>query len=291
MGKIFQICTQDSLYNGDFGGKAGWHAAGMGYVIVTDLSEIIVIDGGYDKDAASLVQLLCEITESPTAHVSAWILTHPHSDHTGAIEHIARCDALRGKISLDTLIYHFPPDFVDSRGATCNLSPIKSMEETRYLLRASYHKPRLDESLLIDGVKIRFLYTPDDITLLSYAGNSNLCSLIFSVESASKRAIFTGDAYERSLQMTVWRYVSQNRNELKGDILQMPHHGLCDTGSLDFYRAVDASVLLIPTCVAGEGAMRSDMYAGSRLREYNIQAKNNAEKIYYSFEGTAIIDF
>ena len=76
---------------------------------------------------------------------------------------------------------------------------------------------------------------------------------------------------------------------LRSHILQMPHHGLCDTGHLEFYKLVDAKVVLIPISVAGDRSMHSDMYS-FESRKANLFAEENAEKVYKAFEGDCVIE-
>ena len=58
MEKLIQFCTSASLYNGAFDNVAGWSAAGMGYVIVTENDRFIVVDGGHSDDATALIEIL-----------------------------------------------------------------------------------------------------------------------------------------------------------------------------------------------------------------------------------------
>lgn len=76
--------------------------------------------------------------------------------------------------------------------------------------------------LFLDDTEIEFLYVPDDCSVLNTAGgNPNVCSLIFTVAGNDKKAMITGDAYGRTMQITAWRYAKK----LKCDILQMaPSH-------------------------------------------------------------------
>ena len=185
-------------------------------------------------------------------------------------------------------MYWFPMEFCDKSGNSGVLAKANDeMSAVCQSLGAEYRCPLRDEKYNIDGIEIHFLYVPDDCSILNTAGgNSNHCSLIFTVQGKNKKAMITGDAYGRSMQMTVWRY----HKKLKCDILQMPHHGLCDSYNMDFYKEVDAKTVLIPISIAGYRAMHSDLYAGRDGRESNIWVENNAENVYKAFEGTAIID-
>ena len=57
----------------------------MSFVIKTKNGKLIVVDGGLPEDAPHLVETI----KSFGTEVSAWILSHPHSDHGGAFAKIA----------------------------------------------------------------------------------------------------------------------------------------------------------------------------------------------------------
>ena len=141
-----------------------------------------------------------------------------------------------------------------------------------------------DDKLNIDGIEVHFMYVPDDCSLINRSSNANACSLIFKISFYSgKTFMMTGDATTRTLQMTTWRY----GNDLRSDVLQMPHHALCDTGNYDFYRSVSAQTLLLPTSIAGDRAM-NELYF--EKNEKNRFAYKNAKTITKAYEGTKEID-
>ena len=57
----------------------------MSFVIKTKNGKIIVVDGGLPQDEPHLVETI----KSFGNEVSAWILSHPHSDHGGAFTKLA----------------------------------------------------------------------------------------------------------------------------------------------------------------------------------------------------------
>lgn len=288
MAKLIQYRTNASLYDGAFDSQVGWAAAGMGDVIVTENKKLIVIDGGFGDDAEGILSILRSNTDSEIPHVDLWIITHPHHDHCGAIRELASNENFRSKLTVGKIVYWFPEDFCGKDGkAGALLGANEHMEQVCEAFGAEYHRPSLDEKMSVDGIEIHFLYVPDDCSILNTGGgNSNLCSLIFTVGSANKKAMITGDAYHRSMQMTVWRY----HKKLKCDILQMPHHGLCDSHNIEFYHEVNAETVLIPISAAGYRTMHSDMYADREGRNNNLWAENNAERIFKAFECTAEIE-
>lgn len=273
MAKLIQYCTHASHYDGAFDAKVGWAAAGMGYLIVTDGGRLIVIDGGFAEDVDDLLALMTKYTGEAVPTVDLWIITHPHGDHYFALKALAKTPE---RIKVNTLMYHFPEEFRDRNGNGC-MGAIRDFETIVAAFGAQVKLPQVDEHIVLDGLDFHILYTPTDCSILN---NPNQLSLIFTVQGPEKKLMITGDAYSRNMQIAVWRY----DKALKCDILQLPHHGLCDTGNMDFYKRVDAKTVLIPISVAGDRTMRSDMYGDAP--KVNRFAEDNAETVYKAFEGT-----
>jgi len=279
MEQLIQYRTKASLYDGAFDAVVGWAAAGMGYILRTENGRLIVIDGGHSGDAEDFTALLESAADGMFPVIDAWIITHPHGDHYGALEEICRRKDLLSRIRIRQLIYHFPDEFRDRKGNGIGyVYPI--FDEIRRATGAAVHLPETDETMTVDSMTIHFLYTPTDCSILN---NPNQLSLIFTVQGKNRKIMFTGDAYHRNLQIVLWRYP----DSLKCDILQLPHHGLCDTGHLDFYKKVDAGTVLIPISIAGDRTMHSDMYGDAPA--VNRYAEDRAERVYKAFEGTVTL--
>ena len=174
-------------------------------------------------------------------------------------------------------MYDFPASY--SRGVQ---NAANEMEQVRLTTGARHLLPVPDQHIMIDGMDLHLLYTPKIGAMLkSPTTNPNYLSLIFTLQGPHKRVTFTGDAYHPSMQATAERYGMQ----LKSDILQMPHHGLCDASCPAFYEAVSAQTLLIPSSAAGYRAMHDGSYAGSPGTAHNLAAESRAERVCKAFEG------
>ena len=285
MEKLIQYRTRESLFDGPFGDGSPWHAAGMGYILVTEHGHLVVIDGGCPNDAEDFLSLLEQNADGKPV-VDLWIITHPHGDHLGALQTICKTPELLSRLEIKKFVYYYPEEFTDAKGVHTNIGANKDMESILALTGAERHHPALDEKITVDGMEFHFLYYTYDCRIINNTYNCNACSLVFTVQAKNKKIMFTGDATTRNLQVVVWLY----RKKLKCDILQMPHHALCDTGHLDFYKEVDAKTLLVPTCVAGDRSMHSEQYANHQKRGWNLWAEENADTVYKSFEGTVEIE-
>ena len=284
MEKLIQYCTKESLYDGPFNGKVGWHAAGMGYILVTQNRHLIVIDGGCPNDAEDFLSLLEQNADGKPV-VDLWIMTHAHSDHFGALKVIAETPALRERVEVKEFLWRFPDEFLDGAGNLIHPPMNAMMARICESFGATAHTPELDEKMTVDGMELHFLYYTYDCRIVNNAFNANACSLVFTVQAQNKKIMFTGDAVTRNLYAITWIY----RKKLKCDILQLPPHALCDTGLLAFYKEVDAAVLLEPTCIAGDRAMHSELYCNTEKGRWTNWVEENAAKVYKSFQGTVEI--
>ncbi len=279
MAKLIQYCTNASRYDGPFDNVAGWPAAGMGYLLVGNGDRLVVIDGGHDEDAEGMLALI-EAYGGRNPVVELWILTHPHGDHIGALRRIAKEDALRARVTIKTLLYHFPAEFRDKRGGNCQ-GAIRDLERVAATTGATVRLPRVDERFSVDGMQFHMLYTPTDCTILN---NPNQLSLIFTVRGPRKKWMVTGDAFRRNLQIVLWRY----DKELAADILQLPHHGLCDTGNAEFYKRVGADIVLVPISAAGDRTMSSNLYGDAPA--VNRAAREAAHTVHPAYHGTVELE-
>ncbi|MBE6608707.1 MAG: MBL fold metallo-hydrolase [Ruminococcaceae bacterium] len=282
MEKLIQYRTKESLYDGPFNGKVGWHAAGMGYIIVTENGKLIVIDGGCPNDTEDFLALLEENAGGKKPTVELWIITHPHGDHDGVLNTIANDPDLLSRVEIKEIVYRFPNEFCDKNGNFVNIQSNENMQNVLFLTGAKGHMPELDEKISVDGMEIHFLYHAYDCKLINGIANCNVCSLIFTVQAKNKKIMFTGDAYMRNMQVVAWLY----KGKLKCNILQMPHHALCDTGLIEFYKEVNADIVLEPTCIAGDRAMHSELYCNTEYARANAWAELNAKAVHKTFEGT-----
>lgn len=285
MAKFIQYMTRDSLYDGPFDDVSGWPAAGMGYVVVTDKGRLLVVDGGQPNDAEPLIELLAEQCGAESVFVDSWIITHAHLDHYGAVREIAKNEALKNRISVGEFVYLFPDDFYSKNGKHQSFADQeREMQEIAKALGAKCVTPQRGDIVTLDDVTVEYVYVPDDCSVINTSnGSANLCSLVFIIAGRNKRVMMTGDAYRRSLTITAWRYAGK----LKCEILQMPHHALCDSVCGEFYNCVDPEELLFPISTAGYRAMHSDYYTRLEACKINLALEEKAKKSYKAFEGNA----
>ena len=279
MARLIQYATKASFYNGPFGGGAGWAAAGMGYIWVCGNGHLVVIDGGHDADGEAFLGEMEKAAGTSPVTVDMWILTHPHDDHIGAFSEIMTDLSLRSRVKVGAAAYRFPDKLTGTdETEQAQVKKIRALTEAG---ACGHVIPSEGDSFSLSGLDIRFLYARDggeDIDSM------NQLSLVFTVTTEEgKKVMFCGDAYRDALS-----YVRKKYGErLKCDVIQLPHHGLCDTGDAEFYRYAGAKTVLVPTSEAGNRSMASGEYGDAT--DANDFAQKSAGRVYKSFMGTCEI--
>lgn len=262
---------------------------GMSYVIRTPKGSFIIIDGGWTGvgEGKKLRNLLREQnTNGSTPVIAAWILTHPHSDHIGAIADVAA--AYYDEVVLERVIFNYMSDDMLLRSDSSALigdqtSPVNVLRNTLESKKkwgyTQVIKPHTGDLLNIDGVLIDILYTHEDVapdtSALEY---NNAASMAFKVSVGAKSAIFFADSTASNMLAMAKRY----GEHLKSDILQPTHHGRTH-GRIEVYS------LVLPELVLWDCALSS--YNEYKDRDYNQYLINSVKRHYISQNGTVTFSF
>ena len=210
----------------------------MSFVFITKDNNCIVVDGGRIEDMPTLKQYV------GGRRISAWILTHAHSDHiSGLIHEIEKNGA--ADFDIEKIYYNFPdydrlmqvrdvPDLTYFRMELDDaLLPFNKVKDK---IADKLHIVKQGDTLEIDELKIEFLFSLHDGL---YSNLMNDASLVFKVKAPRKTILFLGDLGPEGGD---WLY-RESRNKLKADIVQMAHHGHMNV-SMEVYAAIAPSVCL-----------------------------------------------
>lgn len=223
----------------------------MSFVIITKENNAIVIDGGRPED----IPLLKEYVGG--RHISAWILTHAHSDHISGFIDECKKNGL-SDFDVERVVYNFPPYeqlslltdtpchdfFVEDLNEMLPafLKIEKSLGERATVVNQG-------DTLVIDECKIDFLFTYHDGL---YENLMNDSSLVFRLSTPNKAVLFLGDLGPAGGDVLF----EESRDQLKADIVQMAHHGHMNVG-LEVYAAVqpEACLWCAPDWLYNEGEL------------------------------------
>ncbi len=262
---------------------------GLSYLVRTQENTFIVIDGGYagQGEAAHIYATMCEQSGSDRPTIAAWILTHPHGDHIGAIADFIK---LYGSTVVpEAVIFNFQDkaalDTYDDY-ATDNYDTIyAALADGGVWSTSTFIKPHTGEILYIDGVKMNVLFTIEDCygfsSPISY---SNGNTMVFSLEAEGKKIMVTSDTYGYLTDaMTEW----YGAEFMKSDIMTVIHHGRTN-GSTSTYQNINPTIAVWPTSYESyfvdekDGVIYRDM-------DYNQWLTANVPHNLFCYEGDYII--
>lgn len=207
----------------------------MSVLIETNQGKIIMIDGGVEGDASHLIEALA----ARGGRVDTWLITHPHSDHVGALNYILSHPECG--ITVDNIYYSFAnlswyqeyeayrADMVEQLMNTFAALPQEKLHGDIYK----------GQEIWVDNIKITVMNKP----YLQTYNSINNSSVAYMLDINGRKALFIGDMGVE----TGKQFIADNPPEaLKCDILQMAHHGQNGVG-LEVYKVMQPEVCLWPT--------------------------------------------
>lgn len=229
-----------TMLSGYFGGDelmllANQAASQMeSFIITTKNGSVIVIDGGTEDDEAHLKEVL----RSKGGHVSAWFITHPHSDHVGAFTKLLNDE--NSGITIDAVYYHFAQIEWYRQNEEYRAQMVEDCLKALAGLSPSVNHPnvRKGETIQIDDVRVTVMNEP----YLFQTNAINNSSVAYRFEMGGKRVLFLGDMGVQAGNSFLNEYHG-NLGELKADVVQMSHHGEHGVDK-NVYEAVRPSICL-----------------------------------------------
>ena len=189
-------------------------AQNLSIVIKSPNGKLIVIDGGWEADADKLSSLILQ----QGGKVDAWLITHPHEDHVGAL--CAILNDTGRKIKIDKIYCSLAtPDWYRQISPTgAGIADQLLSAFTKLPVGTVTNNIGRGTEINIDDVNIRVLNNRGAYT---YNGVNN-SSLVYKIRVSGQSILVLGDlAYDGGKDLTK----SCTAAELKSDIVQMAHHG------------------------------------------------------------------
>lgn len=204
----------------------------LSVLIETNQGKIIMLDGGTPEDTTHLVQTLA----AKGSHVDTWLITHPHSDHVGALNEILNHPEYG--VTVDHVYFSFAglswyqeyepgrADMVAKIMTSLSLQPQEKVHGDIYR----------GQEIWVDNIKITVMNQP----YLQANNSINNSSVAYMLDINGKKALFLGDmGVETGKQFLA----DHTPEELKCDIVQMAHHGQDGVG-LEVYQVLQPQICL-----------------------------------------------
>ena len=210
-------------------------AQNLSIVIKSPHGKLIVVDGGWEADADKLSSLILQ----QGGKVDAWLITHPHEDHVGAICAILY-DSSK-KIRIDKIYCSLAtPDWyrqVSPTGAGIADQLLNAF--TNLPVGTVTNNTGRGMEINIDDVNIRVL---NNRGVYTYNAVNN-SSLVYKIRVSGQSILILGDlAYDGGKDLIK----TCTAADLKSDIVQMAHHGQQGVDQ-DAYARIAPTTCLWPT--------------------------------------------
>ena len=239
----------------------------MAYSITDPNGRLIMIDGGWEQDANHIRS----IVQSNGNHVYAWIVTHPHPDHVGALNKILSNNTTGMRIDHIYTPKINSTRYEETKRDYDRIETYRTFKKlTQNLNTVSWLKEGDKFSVL--GLTFTVLHAWDKEVDTFKSNLCNYGSLMFMVNGEQEKMLFCADA-ERAVQNSI---INRHKNELSADFVQVAHHGNWGL-TASFYNIVQARVAFFdaPSWIVND---TSGKYNAPILKKH-LQAAGT--KIYY----------
>lgn len=231
---------------------------GNSFVIHLPNGHFIVADGGHESNAEDLVRYLEDnVPEGTKPVIDAWIITHTHNDHTGALKSIE--DNYRSRIAVEGVYYTVLPNETAALNASSRLyqAAMTYRANDRLTTNMGYATPTYR---LTTGQKYNFAGVSFTVLLSSQNVPRSDCSDLNATSAwirfdlgNSKTFVMTGDGETAQGKLIggIWHNSTAGNAKaiLTGTYLQVPHHGLNLDTNMRKYLS-DNTTLLCPSAGA-----------------------------------------
>ncbi len=288
----------EGIYNGNYQNN------GLSLIYRLSDGSFVIVDGGHSANAAiyavNIVEALREqskdyVKSYKDIRIAAWIITHPHGDHSGTLvkEYKRFAD-----FTVERIMTNFWPSsaFEKNKNVQSNFSgSFSSHTSTRSVadaLKADYVVPHVGQVWHFGDTEFEFLYTIESF-LPRMAVVYNTSSLVFrttTTDPSGKQSttFIPGDATGEALELCTKTFGSY----IKSDIVQVTHHGLGNGGSENkisaAYAMIKPSVVLWPLGMHRYNAANDDYVASFNHALFEAQNPEFLELYIAGWQGNSV---
>lgn len=249
--------------NGAYNSQPATGAPGMSYIITLADGTFILIDGGprqrdqhftkalidgewvdaprdEEHDCDKLYRLLCERTpEGQKPVVTAWFITHGHSDHTDLAGDFLR--KYKDKVEVRIAAYNLPDPLkhpIKNEPSEILHVTLQHIVKGFELVGATHWKVHTGQRMSFPGCEVEILHTHEDYFPKSYAWGNHTSSA-FRFKFKGKTFMVLGDCESDICHQLCYKYGKY----LQSDILQPTHHG-ANGGTTDLNTVINPDICL-----------------------------------------------
>ena len=208
---------------------------GCSIIIQLKNGHFVICDGGLRSDAKYLVDYLESLVpEGEKPIIEAWLVTHAHADHCGAIQAFEEVDReLGSRICVEEVFYSEPGERVHKKitSGLYDLAVMKRAIAKRLYVAEHQHpqiyRPQTGQRYYFDDITMDILHCQEQLPLEQYECqdyeadyNDSSTWFLFTIEG--QKILISGDGDIGSMKVIMDTY---DKEFLKVDMMTLPHHG------------------------------------------------------------------
>lgn len=249
---------------------------GNSFVFQLKNGHFIISDGGLGCELPYLLDFLESLTpieERPI--VEAWIITHGHPDHYGALTELREHSDWSERIVVEGIYYNAPSQEVAEH---CNCAHCyERIRETAVFLGAEFYCPQIGQRYYFCDITMDVVFSQELVPFEDYRGDINNASTVCMFNIEGQKVFLSADIQEEGL-LDITEIYSQDY--LKLDMFTLNHHGFDTCNTFTDYSSIQT--LLIT---------RQDEITPNRTRREMRHLLENVQEFYHYGEGTTVFTF
>jgi competence protein ComEC len=225
------------------------------HIIKFSNGTVYAIDAGNAADAGGK-KIVAYLTKNRIDKIDKYFITHAHKDHYGGL-----VDLLNSSIRIREIYLNVPEKTI------CDQEQPWGCDYSHFMkLLQQIKEKRIKIKSIHAGDRFKPTQTSELLVLFAHNGTDapvghtdiNDTSIVMKLTNGTQSILFTGD-----LNKIAGDFLSKNSDELRADILKVPHHGTESTVTNLFFDTVQAKIALVPSQASLWGSERS-----RRIKEY-----------------------
>ena len=249
---------------------------GNGFVIQLKNGHYIISDGGYRNDLAYLLDYLEEhAPEGEKPIVEAWIITHAHGDHSGALMTLVDTHPeWMERIIVEGVYASEPNDEVLKKCG--GHTPHAVVKMAANWMHAEYIRPQTGQRYYFNDITMDILYSQEQIEEENYT-NLNEASTVCLFTIEGQKCFLSGDIHEAGLEFLIANYP---REFFELDFFTLNHHGFNTSQEFVDYATIQTTLITKPDLD----------FPVQRIRETINLMEKSKESLHWG-DGTVIFEF